>query len=258
MAQPHRYSLIWPPLREWFIRAPQFRMPHLRGLHHHTFTPRRRLFRCGVSLGVFKALRRRPLLLITAVAVAALILFSAILERRVTPQVQALAEIAARQQASQAIAEAVERVLAEEAVTYERLAAYEEQNGVKSFRTNAVELNLLRLKINRAVEEAVRRRRGKLSLPMGALLGSQLFSGSGPNINVRLAMTGSAVSDIRSDISGAGVNQTMHRILMDLRVTLAVILPGGAQQTEVELTVCLAETLIVGNVPNGLGVITQK
>jgi len=231
MAQLHRYSLL---------------------------LPRRRPLWRGVSLQVPKMLRNGPLLLITAAIVMALILCSAVLERRVTPQVQALAEIAARQQASQAIAEAVERVLTEEGVTYERLASYEEQNGVKSIQTNAVEINLLRLKINRAVEEAVRRRRGKLSLPLGALLGSQLFSGTGPSINVRLAMTGDAVSDIRSDISGAGVNQTMHRILMDLRVTLAVILPGGARQTEVALTICLAETVIVGNVPNGIGVITQK
>jgi len=48
----------------------------------------------------------------------------------------------------------------------------------------------------------------------------------------------------------------MHRILMDLRVTLSVILPGGAVASEIELTVCLAETVIVGNVPQGI--ITQK
>ena len=48
----------------------------------------------------------------------------------------------------------------------------------------------------------------------------------------------------------------MHRILMDLTVTISVILPGGAQTFEVEMTVCLAETVIVGNVPSGI--ITQK
>ena len=41
----------------------------------------------------------------------------------------------------------------------------------------------------------------------------------------------------------------MHRILMDLHVSLSVILPGGAQESQLELTVCLAETVIVGNVP---------
>lgn len=44
----------------------------------------------------------------------------------------------------------------------------------------------------------------------------------------------------------------MHRIIMNLTVTLSVILPGGAVSNEIELTVCLAETVIVGSVPNGL------
>ena len=231
MAQLRRYSL------------PRLRVPAL---------PRRRsLSRRNVPL-------KNRRLLLAAVLIAFILIFTAVLERRAAPQIQALAGIAAKQQAAEAIAQAVERVLAEEQVTYERLVAHREENGVKSLQTNAAELNLLRIKINQAVEEAVRKRRAKLRLPLGALLGSQLFSGWGPNIGVRLAMTGDALSDIRSDISGAGVNQTMHRILMDLRVTLAVILPGCAQQTEVELTVCLAETVIVGNVPNGIGVITQK
>ncbi|MDR2687374.1 MAG: sporulation protein YunB, partial [Oscillospiraceae bacterium] len=182
--------------------------------------------------------------------------FYSLLDRRVAPQVQALAATAARQQAAEAISAAVERVLAEERVTYGRLVGYADENGVRSMQTNAMELNLLRGKINSAVEKAVSQRRGRLRLPLGALLGSSLFAGAGPNITVPLSMAGSALSDIRSDLSGAGVNQTVHRILIDLRVTLSVILPGGAQAHEVGLTVCLAETLIIGEVPPGL--ITQK
>jgi len=238
MAQLRRYSLL------------RFRLPAL---------PRRRsLSRRNAKLSTLNLPLNKRWLWIAAIIIAAVVAMTAALEHRVTPQVRELAGVVAKQQAARAIAEAVERVLAEEQVTYERLVEQQEENGVKSIRTNALEINLLRTKINRAAEEAVRRRRAKLRLPMGALLGSQLFSGSGPGIRVRLAMTGDALSDIRSDISGAGVNQTMHRILMDLRMTLAVILPGGAQHTQVEMTICLAETVIMGNVPNGLGIITQK
>jgi len=190
------------------------------------------------------------------VLLAAITGFYSLLDKRVAPQVQALAATAARQQAAEAISAAVEQVLAEEHVTYERLVGYADENGIRSIQTNAMEINLLRGKINGAVERAVSLRRGRLRLPLGALLGSNLFAGAGPNVTVPLSMAGSALSDIRSDLSSAGVNQTMHRILMDLRVTLSVILPGGAQAHEIDLTVCLAETVIVGNVPQGL--ITQK
>jgi len=191
------------------------------------------------------------------VLLAAITGFYSLLDKRVAPQVQALAATAARQQAAEAISAAVERVLAEEQVTYERLVnCGADGSGIRSIQTNAMEVNLLRGKINGAVERAVSLRRGRLKLPLGALMGSNLFAGAGPNITVPLTMAGSALSDIRSDLSSAGVNQTMHRILMDLKVTLSVILPGGAQAHEIDLTVCLAETVIVGNVPQGL--ITQK
>ncbi|MCL2299314.1 MAG: sporulation protein YunB [Firmicutes bacterium] len=205
-----------------------------------------------------RAGRLRPhtlaLLLVLAAAIAGT---CAVLEKRVAPQVQALAGVAAEQQASAAVAAAVEQVLAEEQVSYGRLVSCEPgESGVRAIRTDAAEVNLLRGKINSAVEKAVALRRARLKLPLGALLGSSLFAGAGPNVTVPLTMAGSALSDIRSELSGAGVNQTMHRILMDLRVSLSVILPGGTVPGEVALTVCLAETVIVGDVPQGL--ITQK
>jgi len=212
----------------------------------------------GPSVRVLRVRRPRPHTLALLLALAAAVVgLCVILDRRVAPQVQALAGIAAEQQAAAAVSAAVEQVLTDERVTYERLVGYSDNgDGLRSIQTDAVEINLLRGKINDAVEKAVNLRRGRLKLPLGALLGSSLFAGAGPNVTVPLAMAGSALSDIRSELSGAGVNQTVHRILMDLRVTLSVILPGGTVDNEIELTVCLAETVIVGEVPQGL--ITQK
>jgi len=179
--------------------------------------------------------------------------FIMVLERRASPQIHALTETLARQQAAEAISYAVERVLAEVQVSYDNLVSYSvSEDGIRSIQTNALEVNLLRAQINMAVEDAVNLRRGRLRIPFGALMGSELFAGRGPNIRVPLRMAGSALSDIRSDLSTAGLNQTMHRILMDLIVTISVILPGGAETFEIEMTVSLAETVIVGNVPGGL------
>ena len=226
-------------------RAP-FRLPRSFGRFRFPVSPIRGRKRIsGRSLAVA---------LVCLAAFAGLI---AVLEHRAGPQIRALAETAAKRQASAAITAAIEDVLIEERVNYERLVGFSaDENGIRSIRTNALEVNLIRAKINAAVEKAVSLRHGRLRLPIGALLGSELFAGMGPNIVVPLAMTGSALSDIRSDLSSSGVNQTMHRILMDLTVEISVILPGGAQTSEINMTVCLAETVIVGNVPNGI--ITQK
>jgi sporulation protein YunB len=199
--------------------------------------------------------RARTLVLLT-LFLAASVGGCAVLERRASPQIHALAETVAKQQASAAISAAVEDVLVEEQVTYDRLVQYSGADGIRSIKTNTREINLIRAKINDAVEQAVDFRHGRLRLPLGALMGSELMAGAGPNVVVPLTMTGHALSNIRSELDSGGVNQTMHRILMDLTVSISVILPGGADTSEIEMTVCLAETVIVGTVPNGI--ITQK
>ena len=223
------------------FRLPRLRLPLLRrGYSHYNHHGLRRL------------LTKRTLAGLLALVVC-VIGFVVVLERRASPQIHALTETLARQQAAEAISAAVEQVLTEEQVSYDRLVSYSvSDDGIRSIQTNALEVNLLRARVNVAVEEAVTLRRGRLRIPMGAIMGSELFAGRGPNISVPLRLAGSALSDIRSDLSTAGLNQTMHRILMDLTVTISVILPGGAETFEVEMTVALAETVIVGNVPGGL------
>jgi len=196
------------------------------------------------------ARRKLAVVLILLLCVASFIF---VIDRRASPQIHALTETLARQQAAEAISYAVERALFEQEITYDRLVHHVvSEDGIRSIQTDAREVNLLRTSINVAVEDAVNQRRARLHIPFGALMGSDLLAGRGPNIGVPLHMAGSALSDIRSDLSSAGVNQTMHRILMDLIVTISVILPGGAETFEIEMTVALAETVIVGNVPGGM------
>jgi len=200
-----------------------------------------------------RRLPAKQLLALAVVLSIGIIGMVVVIERRASPQIHALTETIARQQAAEAISFAVEHVLAEAELSYDKLVNYStSEDGIRSIQTNAREVNLLRAQINSAVEDAVNLRRGRLRIPFGALMGSELFAGRGPNISVPLRMAGSAISDIRSDLSSAGLNQTMHRILMDLVVTISVILPGGAETFQVEMTVSLAETVIVGNVPGGL------
>ncbi|MCL2531047.1 MAG: sporulation protein YunB [Oscillospiraceae bacterium] len=176
-----------------------------------------------------------------------------ILDRRASPQIHALAETLARQQAAEAIAFAVQQALAQQEITYDRLVLTTiSHDGIRTMQTNAHEVNLLRGQINSAVERSVEQRRGRIRIPLGALLGSDLLAGRGPNIGIPLRMAGSAISDIRSDFTTAGLNQSMHRVMMDLEVTISVILPGAAETFTVEMTVALAETVIVGHVPGGV------
>ena len=88
-----------------------------------------------------------------------------------------------------------------------------------------------------------------LHIPVGDLLGSNLLLGRGPEIPVLVTMLTSSCADFRNDLSSAGINQTKHQILLELIVDIDVLLPWEVLSTQIVSEVLVAETIIVGKVP---------
>jgi len=88
-----------------------------------------------------------------------------------------------------------------------------------------------------------------LRIPVGNLLGSNLLLGRGPEVPVLITMLTSSRADFRNDLSAAGINQTKHQILLELIVDIDVLLPWEILSTQIVSEVLVAETIIVGSVP---------
>lgn len=88
-----------------------------------------------------------------------------------------------------------------------------------------------------------------LGVPLGSLFDFDLLWAKGPVVEVHCLVGGTVSTHVRSEFQSAGINQTLHRILLDVEVPLTVLLPGSRCGTVVELTLCAAETVIVGQVP---------
>lgn len=89
-----------------------------------------------------------------------------------------------------------------------------------------------------------------VAIPLGSLLGSELLWVKGPELKVRSISTGTVRAELKSEFLSAGLNQTLHRIYLHISVPMTVILPSGSVEVPVESRHCLAETIIVGQVPN--------
>ena len=61
---------------------------------------------------------------------------------------------------------------------------------------------------------------------------------------------GSVNASFASEFTSAGINQTRHRILINTSVYISVMLPTGSAGTEVISEAVIAETVIVGDVPD--------
>lgn len=89
-----------------------------------------------------------------------------------------------------------------------------------------------------------------LGIPLGDLTGWTLWMGRGPVLPVRVMGDASASARITSDFSDAGINQTVHRLALEVTVDTTLLLPGGQEEVSATVSVPLSETVVVGEVPN--------
>lgn len=92
--------------------------------------------------------------------------------------------------------------------------------------------------------------RGKIAIPAGNLTGSAWLSGRGANLTFRTVLSSAAVTNIRSEFRSVGINQTLHRVILETVATVTVLLPGRNVTREVCRSFPAAETVIVGRVPD--------
>ncbi|NLU23765.1 MAG: sporulation protein YunB [Clostridiales bacterium] len=137
-------------------------------------------------------------------------------------------------------------------INYDTLINFEKdaEGKVTALRSNMGEFNRLQAKI--ADDILVRLSdvsTSELSIPVGTLTGSSLFAGRGPSIVIKMQSVGSTTAHLRNAFTSAGINQTKHQILLDVDVYVSILLPGFRTSTKVSNEISVAETVIVGSVP---------
>lgn len=83
----------------------------------------------------------------------------------------------------------------------------------------------------------------------GILTGSGIFTNSGPKFKIRISNFGDIKTDFRSEFKETGVNQTLHRLYLQVDCKVAVSGPFGTMEEEISNQVVLAENVIVGEIP---------
>ena len=175
------------------------------------------------------------------------------LELRLRPVVEVMAETKVSNTITQILDGAVAAEIASSATTYSDLITVEkdETGHIIALTSNMAALNDLRSRILSDVVSAVDAMDAqKLAIPVGNLTGINFFSGRGFALPIEVVMVGSAHAEYQSQFSDAGINQTRHQILLEVTVLVDILLPGGSLPSEICAQVPVAETVIVGNVPN--------
>ena len=89
-----------------------------------------------------------------------------------------------------------------------------------------------------------------LYIRLGTFTGSKLLSGRGPKVPIRISPIGDIQTDFKSEFKSTGVNQTLHRVYLEVKCRLSILTPFDTIEDEIVNQVILAENVIVGKIPD--------
>lgn len=138
-------------------------------------------------------------------------------------------------------------------IDYQNFVIFEkdETGHITALRSNVAEVNRMQGQITDEILHRLSEvTTSELEIPLGTLTGSALLAGRGPSLFVRMQAVGSASAAFRNQFTAAGINQTRHQIFLDVDVYMSILLPGMKTSTRVSNEIAVAETVIVGGVPD--------
>ena len=135
---------------------------------------------------------------------------------------------------------------------YEMITVKEDEEGkIKLLQVNTRPLNNMISDITNDIQVSLNNNEIVNSyIPFGSITGVKWASGLGPKIPLEIALSGTIQTKIRNDFSAAGINQTLHRLYLDITCNISILTPYETIETQVTNELILSENIIVGNVPD--------
>lgn len=182
-----------------------------------------------------------------------LIFLIAVADYKIRPIVKTMSAYQAKVYSNKIINDAVYEELGKENIIYNNIVtiSFDDNGQVSSLQTDIITLNRLRSRIvNSVIKSLQKLNTQEIKIPIGTLTGIQFLSGRGHKILFKIIPTGYVETSLSNKFDDAGINQTRHQIMLNLKLTVTAIIPGYSTTTDISSNICLAETVIVGTVPD--------
>ena len=191
----------------------------------------------------------RRILLIIFLVFALLILFRV----RYNETIRSLAQTQVINSTSDLINDAIDEQIETGNIQYDRIVYFEKDldGRITALKTNMSEVNRLKTDILNIInDEILELDTSDIGIPIGSLILPELLSGRGFAIPVQVLSIRNSDAAFASDFSQAGINQTLHQLTMQVSVDVAILVLGRSESFTVTSQVVVAETIIVGQVPD--------
>ena len=196
-----------------------------------------------------KRRRRRIILIVLLLVVTGLIL---LVELHLSPYIRELARNQAVNAASNAITDAVGEMLRREDTDFSRVIVLEKdvQGHITALRTDMGQVERLKVEVLGILGGLIAEiNTQQLGIPLGNLLLPDLLAGTGPVLPVKAVSLTMSNADFFSDFTAAGINQTLQTLKVKFTISLTILTTVGYETVDVDSDVMVAQTVIVGTVP---------
>ncbi len=169
--------------------------------------------------------------------------------------IQELAEVQVKNATSDLTNDAIAKQIEIGNIAYDRIVYFEKDldGRITALKTNISEVNRLKTDILNIInDEILALDSADLGIPLGSIFLPELFSGKGPAVPVHILSIRNADANFVSHFSEAGINQTLHQVTMEVSIDVAVLVLGRTTSFSMTSEVIVAETVIVGEVPETL------
>ncbi|MDO4815362.1 MAG: sporulation protein YunB [Bacillota bacterium] len=192
------------------------------------------------------ARRKIPVLLV--LTVLSILIVLALFFRRLSIQI---AVSDAVDIVNSAVNDAVSEIISEGGYDFDYFVnlSKDESGNITAISSNMPHINALSTQILDRVMSAADDGSIDVAIPMGNLLGINLLTGSGPEINVDVVMLTSSKTDFKSVIQSAGINQNEYQLMLEITIDIDVMVPWATESATTVTEVLIADTVIVGSVP---------
>lgn len=138
-------------------------------------------------------------------------------------------------------------------ISYDDLFTLEKNDEGKiiSLSSDMINVNRVKSEVALCVQERISNIKStELNLPLGTILGSNLFAGFGPYISFEMMPVGVSVVDIVSEFTDSGINQTHLSISLKVNTDIMLLMPGMRRLSKISCDVPVIDTVILGDVPS--------
>ena len=126
----------------------------------------------------------------------------------------------------------------------------DEHGKILALRANVIEMNRIASEISLAIQKQNNELEASyVQIPIGNFTGNSLLAGLGPKIKVKIIPTGTVNIEFKTEFLSSGINQTRHRIYLEIKSKMGIVAPFVSKRVEVVNEVNIAETVLIGEVP---------